>query len=71
MVASLVAPSLDLYYEARASLYLVPPLVLIYSYSLSHRRRATGLLALIATVVVVLAIGFALVIPKAASALAR
>lgn len=71
VVASLAAPFLDLYYEARASLYLVPPLVLIYGYCLSHPRRATALLALIATLVAVLAIGFVLLIPKAASALAH
>ena len=71
VVAFLAAPSLDLYYEARASLYVVPPLVLIYGYCLSRPRRASALLALIATVVVILAIGLAVVIPKAASALAR
>lgn len=71
VVASLAAPSLGLYYEARASLYSTPPLLLIYVYCLSHRRRATAVLALVATLVVVLAIGLALVIPKATSALAR
>ncbi|MBI3748949.1 MAG: hypothetical protein HY262_08920 [Chloroflexi bacterium] len=70
VVASLAAPALGLYYEARASLYLLAPLMLIYAYCFTHRRRATALLALIATVVVGLGIGLALVIPKAASALA-
>ena len=70
VVVSVAAPSLGLYYEARASLYLVPPLILIYAYCLSHRRRTAALLALVATLVVVLVIGLALVIPKAASALA-
>ncbi len=68
VVAFLAAPSLGLYYEARASLYLLPPLVLIYGYCLSHARRSTALLALAATVVVLLAIGVAWVIPKASSA---
>ncbi len=67
-VASLAAPSLDLYYEARASLFLAPPLVLTYVYCLSHPRRATALLAVLATVAAVLTIGFVLLIPKAASA---
>ncbi len=71
VVASLAVPSLGLYYEARASFYVLPPLVLIYAYCVTHRRRVTALLALIATVVVVLAIGLALVIPKAVSAFAR
>lgn len=70
VLASLAVPSLGLYYEARASFYLLAPLVLIYAYCVTHRRRATALLAFIATVAVVLAIGLALVIPKAASALA-
>jgi len=64
----LAALSLDLYYEARASLYLVPPLVLTYVYCLLHPRRATALLAVLATVAAVLTIGFVLLIPKAASA---
>jgi hypothetical protein len=70
VVVLLAAPSLHLYYEARAAGYVVPPLVLIYAYCLSHRRRATALLALVATVVAVLAIGLAAVIPKATSAVA-
>lgn len=70
VIASLAAPALGLYYEALASFYLLPPLVLIYAYSVTHPRRATALLALIATVVVMLAIGIALVIAKASSALA-
>jgi hypothetical protein len=64
----LAVPSLGLYYEARASFYLLAPLVLIYAYCITHQRRATALLALVATVVVVLAIGLALLIPKASSA---
>lgn len=71
VVASLAAPSLGLYYESRAFLYVVPPLVLIYGYCLSRPRRATALLALIATVVALLAVGLVMLIPKAASALAR
>lgn len=64
-VVFLAAPRLGLYYEALAAWYAVPPLGLVYAYCLAHRRRATGLLALVATLVAVLAIGFAIVIPKA------
>ncbi len=67
-VVFLAAPRLGLYYEALAAWYTVPPLGLIYTYCVSHRRRATVLLAVVATVVAVLAIGFAIVIPKAAAA---
>jgi hypothetical protein len=35
------------------------------SIGLAHRRRATALLVVVATVVAVLVIGFAIVIPKA------
>jgi hypothetical protein len=66
-VVFLAAPRLGLYYEALAAWYTVPPLGLIYTYCVSHRRRATALLAVVATVVAVLAIGFAIVIPKAAA----
>jgi len=67
VVVFLAAPSLGLYYEARASLYLLPPLVLVYGYCLSHPRRTTAVLALATTVVVALAIGLAWVIPKAST----
>jgi hypothetical protein len=46
----------------------VPTLGLIYAYCVSHRRRATALLAVVATVAAVLVIGFAIVIPKATAA---
>lgn len=65
VVAFLAAPSLGLYYEARASLYLLPPLVFVYGYCLLHPRRTTAVLALVTTVVVALVIGLAWVIPKA------
>jgi hypothetical protein len=68
VVAFLAAPYLGLYYEARAALYLLPPLVLVYGYCLSHPRRTTAVLALIATVVVVVAIGLAWLIPKGVAA---
>ena len=64
-VVSLAAPSLGLYYEALAAWCTVPLLSLIYAYYLSHRRRTTALLAVVATLVAVLVIGFAVVIPKA------
>ena len=67
VVVFLAAPSLGLYYEARASLYLLPPLVFVYGYCLSHPRRTTAVLALATTVVVALAIGLAWVIPKAST----
>ncbi len=70
VIAAFLAPRLDLYYEGRASFYLVPPLVLTFAYCLAHRRRATALLALVATLVVVVAIGLAALIPKATSVLA-
>lgn len=63
-VVYLAASPLGLYYETLAALYTVPPLVLIYTYCLSHRSRATALLAVVATVVAVLIVGFAIVIPK-------
>ena len=68
VVAFLAAQSLGLYFEAQASLYLLPPLVLVYGYYLSHPRRTTAVLALVATVVVVLAIGLAWVIGHAGGA---
>jgi len=64
-VVSLAAPPLGIYYEAVAACYTVPLLGLIYAYCASHRRRATALLAVIATVVAALTIGFVMVIPKA------
>ncbi len=68
VVAFLTANSLGLYFEIQASLYLLPPLALLYGYCLSHRRRTTAVLALIATVVVVLAVGLAWVIRNAGGA---
>ena len=69
LVAFLAAPSLGLYYEARASLYLLPPLIFVYGYCLSHPRRTTATFALIVTFLVVLGIGVAWVIPKASTTL--
>ena len=67
-VVFLAAPRLGLYYEALAAWYAVPPLGLVYAYCVAHRCRATGLLALVATLVAVLVIGFAMMIPKATAA---
>jgi hypothetical protein len=67
-VVFLAAPRLGLYYEALAAWYAVPPLGLVYAYCVAHRCRATGLLALGATLVAVLVIGFAIMIPKATAA---
>lgn len=67
-VVFLAAPRLGLYYEALAAWYAVPPLGLVYAYCVAHRCRPTGLLALVATLVAVLVIGFAIMIPKATAA---
>ncbi len=67
-VVSLAAPPLGLYYETLAAWYSVPLLGLTYAYCVAHRRRATALLAVVATAVAVLVIGFAIVIPKATTA---
>ena len=67
-VVSVAAPSIGLYYEAAAAYYTVPILGLIYAYCVSHRRRSTAVLAVIATLVAALAIGLVMVIPKATAA---
>ena len=67
-VVYLAAPRLGLYYETLAVCYVVPPLGLIYAFGISHRSRATAYLAVIATVVAVIAIGFAIAIPKGSAA---
>jgi hypothetical protein len=64
-VVFLVAPPLGLYYETLAAWYTAPVLGLVYAYCGSHRSRATALLAVVATGVAVLVVGFAVVIPKA------
>ena len=66
-VVFLAAPSLQLYYESRATWYVVPPLLLIYAYCLSYRHRATALLALVATLGAAVTIALATIIPKATS----
>ena len=67
-VVYLAAPRVGLYYESLAVLYTLPPLALVYAYCLSHPRRATAILAVVATVVAVFLIGFAVVIPKGSAA---
>jgi len=62
------APQLGLYYEALAAWYMVPPLGLIYAYCASHRSAVTAVVAVVATLVAVLVIGVAMVIPKASVA---
>jgi hypothetical protein len=64
-VVSLAAPRFGLYYETLAAWYVVPLLGLTYAYCVAHRRRATALLAVATTVVAILVVGFAIVIPKA------
>ena len=60
----LMQSSLGIYYESLAALYTLPPLGLVYAYCGTHRSRSTAILAVVATVVVVLLIGFAVVLPK-------
>jgi hypothetical protein len=67
-VVSLAAPPFGFYYETLAAWYTVPLLGLTYAYCVAHRRRATALPAVVATVVAVLVVGFAIVIPKATTA---
>jgi hypothetical protein len=60
----LATPTLGIYYEPLAVAYTVPTLGLVYAYCASHRSRATTYLAVVATLIAVLIIGFAIVIPK-------
>jgi hypothetical protein len=57
-------PSLGIYYESLAALYTLPSLGLVYAYCLWHRSRSTAILAIVATIVVALLIGFAAALPK-------
>ena len=63
-----MAPSLGLYYERLAAWYALPSLGLTYAYCISHRSRSTTILAVLATIAVVLVIGFAAVFPKGSAA---
>jgi hypothetical protein len=63
-----MAPSLGLYYELLAAWYTLPSLGLVYAYSLSHRSRSTAILAVFATIAVVLMVGFVAVFPKGSAA---
>ena len=56
--------SLGIYYESLAALYTLPSLGLVYAYCVSHRSRSTVILAIVATIVVVLLVGLAAVLPK-------
>ena len=67
-VALLTAPGLGFYYEALAVWCTVPVLALTYLYCLWNRRRETAILAVVATAVAVLVIGFAIVFPKGSAA---
>ena len=66
--AFLLAPSLGLYYEVLAAWLTLPPLGLVYAYCLTHRSRSTATLAVVATVAVVVVMGFAAVFPKGSAA---
>jgi hypothetical protein len=63
-----ITPGIGLYYELLAAWYTLPPLGLVYAYCISHRSRSTAILAVVATVIVVLLIGFAAVFPKGSAA---
>lgn len=65
---SVATPTLGLYYEPLAVAYTVPTLALVYAYCASHRSRATTYLAVGATLIAALIIGFAIVIPKGSAA---
>ena len=67
-IVFLAAPLLNLYYVTLAAWYSAPPLILTYAYCVSHRCRATALLAVVATIVAVMVVAFAVVIPKATTA---
>lgn len=67
-VVFLAAPAIGLYYEVLAACYTIPSLGLIYAYCVSHRSRATAYIAVVATLVAVLVIGFAMVFPKGSAA---
>ena len=64
----IAAPAVGLYYEVLATFYVVPTLGLIYAYCVSHRRRATAYLAIAATLIALLILGFAMVFPKGSAA---
>ena len=67
-VVSLAAPPFGLQYATLAAWYTLPLLGLTYAYCVAHRRHATAVLAVVAKGVAVLVIGFAIVIPKATTA---
>ncbi len=56
--------SLGVYYESLTAWYTLPSLGLVYAYCVTHRSRWTAIVAVVATVVVLLLIGFAAVLPK-------
>ena len=66
--AYVMAPRLGLYYERLAASYTLPSLGLVYAYCLSHRSRSTAIIAIFATIAVILGIGFAAVFPKGSAA---
>ena len=63
-----MAPSLGLYYERLAAWYTLPPLGLVYAYCISHRRRSTAILAVVATIITLLLLGLSAVFPKGSAA---
>jgi hypothetical protein len=61
------APRIGLYYETFAAWLVLPPLGLIYLYSLSRRRRASAVLAVTATALAAFVIALAIVVPQASA----
>jgi hypothetical protein len=66
-VVLVAAPRVGLYYETLAAWLVLPPLGLIYVYCLTHRRRASAVLALTATATAALVIALAVVMPQASA----
>ena len=66
-VVLVAAPRVGLYYQTFAAWLVLPPLGLIYVYCLSHRGRASAVLAVTATATAALVIALAIVMPQASA----
>lgn len=66
-VVLVAAPRVGLYYETFAAWLVLPPLGLIYVYGLSHRGRASAVLAVAATATAALVVALAVVMPHASA----
>ncbi len=65
VVVFVLAPRAGLYYQACAAWLALPPLGLIYVYCVTHRDRASAVLAVVASAVAALVIALAAVLPQA------